>query len=281
MSAHQSQDEHASRYIKVNGLQLHYLDYGRADKTTMLCVHGGAAHAHWFDSVAPLLNDGYHVMALDLRGHGDSDWASVEHYTHQDYVDDIAQVIETLNLRDVVLVGHSMGGIMSLLYAATHPGHISNLIIVDSRFNTDESRIGAMKSIGTKSGSSYATRDEFVNRYRLRPPATVATPEVMHNLALNSGRCFDDGRWRNKFDRNIYAQAKAFDAAPYWNDIHIPALLMRCEHSERVGDDVCADVKTRCPQIEIAEIAGSDHHVTLDQPQAFAATLRSFLNRHA
>ncbi len=101
---------YASRFVDAGGLRLHYLDYGTAGRPTMLCVHGGAAHAHWFDFVAPGFSAGYHVRAMDLRGHGDSAWAEPPAYTYERYASDLAEVVEKLDLRDFVLIGHSMSG---------------------------------------------------------------------------------------------------------------------------------------------------------------------------
>src|SRR5689334_2836127 len=119
-----------SHFVEAGPLKLHYLDYGSAGQTPMLCVHGGAAHAHWFDFVAADFAAEHHVRALDLRGHGDSDWIDPPSYSYHDYAADIAKVVDKLDLRDFVLIGHSMGGLVSLIYAASFPGRVSRLIIV-------------------------------------------------------------------------------------------------------------------------------------------------------
>src|ERR1700704_2815390 len=121
-----------SHFVEANGVKLHSLDYGTAGRRPMLCVHGGAAHAHWFDFVAPGFTPDHHVFAPDLRGHGDSAWADPQTYSFETHAADLNAFLEKLDLKDVVLVGHSMGGMISLLHAATHPGRISKLIIVDS-----------------------------------------------------------------------------------------------------------------------------------------------------
>src|SRR5688572_13416313 len=77
------------RHVDAGGVKLHYLDYGTEGKPTMLCIHGGAANGHWFDYIAPGLTDRYHVIALDLRGHGDSDPVDPPSYLYSDYARDI------------------------------------------------------------------------------------------------------------------------------------------------------------------------------------------------
>ena len=269
---------YTSRFINADGLQLHYLDYGTAGRPAILCLHGGAAHAHWFDFVAQEFNRDYHVLALDQRGHGDSAWAQPPMYSYDRYASDLAEVVERLDLRDFVLVGHSMGGMISLVYAAEHPGRVKKLIIVDTTMNLSAERVAAMRGVGNRQGRSYPTLEEFVARFRLRPPGTSAAPEVVRHLAENSARRLADGNWRHKFDRNVYAMREGRDGIPCWNRIHIPALLVKGEYSARITPEVVADVKTRCPHIATAEVAGSNHHITLDNPAGFSHVVKAFLN---
>ena len=117
----------SSHTIEVNGTRLHYQEYGTAGHRPMLCVHGGQAHSHWFDFVAPGFTPDHHVYAHDLRGHGDSAWADPSTYMFETHAADINAFLEKLDLKDVVLIGHSMGGMISLMYAAAYPGRISKL----------------------------------------------------------------------------------------------------------------------------------------------------------
>src|SRR6185295_9225256 len=156
-----------SRFVEVNGLKLHYLDYETADasRPVMLCVHGGAAHGHWFDYIAPFFAPDYRVLALDQRGHGASEWAGSPAYRYEDYAADLDALAARLDLRDFVLVGHSMGGMVSLVYSATYPGRVGRLVIVDTSIKLSEERISAMRDRGSKPGSTYASREELVSRF--------------------------------------------------------------------------------------------------------------------
>lgn len=269
-----------SRFVEAGGLRLRYLDYGTAGKPSMLCLHGGAAHAHWFDFVAPDFTPDYHVRALDQRGHGDSEWAKPPAYAYERYASDLAEVVEKLDLRDFVLIGHSMGGTVSLEYAATYPGRVDKIIIVDSTLQMTPDRVAALRDVGSRRGSHYATREEFIARYRLRPAGTLAAPAIIRHLAQNSARQFPDGSWRHKFDRNVYATRETTDGLPRWDHIRIPALLVKAERSQRISPRVFAEVKARCPQVELAEVPHSDHHVTLDSPAGFTRVVKAFLARH-
>jgi len=124
--------EPTSRFVEVDGVKLHYLDWGgRPGKHTFLLLHGGAAHVHWWDAVAPLLVPHGRVIALDFRGHGRSAWANPPHYGPQWYLHDVRGVIEYLGTR-VILVGHSMGGAVAQWFATTYPDQLEALIVVDA-----------------------------------------------------------------------------------------------------------------------------------------------------
>ena len=268
----------ASHYLEANGIRLHYLDYGTAGHRPMLCVHGGAAHAHWFDFVAPGLVDSHHVRALDLRGHGDSAWADQHTYTFQTFAADVHAVVETLDLRDFVLVGHSMGGMVSLVYAATHPGRVGRLVIVDSIMLMPMSRVEKMREFGAKPPRAFATQAELVARYRLEPAESrIAAPEVVHRMAMHSGRPGPDGRWQHKADRRVYANFHQIAGMPYWEQIKVPALVVRGERSTRFGPEELTEIRARAPQVEMAEVPASDHHITLDNPRGFVEAVQPFL----
>ena len=272
---------YADRFVEIGGRKLHYQDYGTPGKPVMLCLHGGAAHGHWFDFVAAGFTPDFHVLALDQRGHGDSDWVDPPAYSYLDYAADLDQVAAKLDLRDFVLVGHSMGGMVAVVSAAAHPGRMKKLVVVDTSLNLSEERIAAMRDVGQRGGSSYATREDLIARYKLRPGNSLARPEVVRHIAGFSARQFPDGGWRHKFDRGVYALREKMDGMPCWDRIKIPALLVKGGRSPRITPEILAEVKKRAPQVEMAEVADSDHHVTLDNPEGFVQAVRAFLARHA
>jgi pimeloyl-ACP methyl ester carboxylesterase len=268
---------HTSRHIEANGLKLHYLDYGTAGRTPMLCLHGGAVTAHWFDFVAGGFTGDYHVRALDQRGHGDSARADPPDYRYASYASDIAEVVEKLDLRDFVLMGHSMGGLVSLFYAGAYPGRVKKLVIIDSTLRAAPERVSNLHEIGNREGSNYATNEEFIERFRVRPEGTQAKPEIIRYLAERGGRQGPDGRWRHKFDRNVYSKRELMDIPPLWDRIHIPVLLVKGGLSNRITPEIYSDIKARAPQVELAEVSNSEHHVTLDKPGEFVEVVRKFL----
>jgi pimeloyl-ACP methyl ester carboxylesterase len=279
-----------SRFVTVDGVRLHLLDYGSdpgADRDSgdarpvLLCVHGSAANAHWFDFVATDLRADYRVLSLDQRGHGDSAWAADADYSYARYALDLAAVVEELGCDDITLVGHSMGGMVSLSYAATAPARVGKLVIVDSTMKLSAERVSMLRGVGDRPGRSYDSRAAYVENYRLRPAGATEMPDTVRHLAATGCRQFDDGQWRNKFDRKVYATRVGIEGLSYWDDIKIPSLYIKGALSDRMNDEVAAEIQARCPQLEFAEVPAANHHVTLDNPLGFNLALRHFLSKES
>jgi pimeloyl-ACP methyl ester carboxylesterase len=278
-----------SATVEVDGLRLHYLDYGSGRdavgesaapgedaRPTMLCVHGGAAHAHWFDFVASAFTERYRVLSLDLRGHGDSDRAVVPDYSYLRYAADVAQFIDNLCLGPVVLAGHSMGGMVALVSAASFPEKVSTLVVIDSMMQMSPERASALRGIGEGKGRSFESREAFIEGFKIRPAGTSAEPHIVRHMAMHSCR-LDDGVWRNKFDRNVYAKRHPIDGFDYWHQVKAPALLVAGGVSDRITPQLYARIREDCPQLVLHTVTGAGHHVTLDEPAGFRAGVNAFL----
>jgi pimeloyl-ACP methyl ester carboxylesterase len=169
--------------------------------------------------------------------------------------------------------------LVSLLYTATYPGRARALIIVDSTLRMPEDRVAMLRNVGNRPGSKYATQEEFLSRYRLRPDGTTAAPEIIRHLAERGGRQLPDGTWTHKFDRNVYAQRNSFDGIPHCGQIAIPTLVVKGSRSPRVTPQLIAEAKAQCPSFELAEVPHADHHVFLDNPLGFERVVKAFLAR--
>ena len=126
------ENEPVDRFVKANGLNLHYLEWGNPDLPTIVMLHGISQQAHSWDFISLPLSVDYHVLALDQRGHGDTDWSPDGDYSTDIYVKDVDGFINALGLRNFHLMGHSMGGRNSLAWASGRPGTLRSLTIVDT-----------------------------------------------------------------------------------------------------------------------------------------------------
>src|SRR4051794_5580893 len=128
-------DAPAARFYQSQGLRLHYSDWGNASAPPLLLIHGGLDHSRSWDHVARALRTSFHVIAPDLRGHGDSDWATGSSYSLADHVYDLTCLVKSAGLANAAIVGHSMGGMVSLTYAGAFPEQVSRLVVLDGVTN--------------------------------------------------------------------------------------------------------------------------------------------------
>ena len=117
--------------VTVNGLNLHYLDWGNSGATHLVLLHGLRGHAHSWDDVSQAVCEKFHVIALDQRGRGDTDWAKDGDYSGEAYVSDFSGFVDALGLQTFILAGHSMGGRNSMSYTGRNPQRVQKLVIVD------------------------------------------------------------------------------------------------------------------------------------------------------
>ena len=268
------------RFIVLNGLQFHYLDSGDAGAPPLLLLHGGSAHAHWWDWFVPKVAERFHVMALDLRGHGDSAWADPPAYEIDDYARDVVAFIEHFDLRGLRLVGHSLGGTIAATVAAQVGGRLAGLVIVDSRTKAGHDGSRFMQRLAQMPHPRYRTREHGIAQYRLLPGDSSAPPDVLAAVAAHALRSSsDETHWTFKFDRAALAAIRAHDIAPALAGLRCPILAVRGGASPLMSDKAIAVLRAAAPRLEVATIEGAHHHVMLDRPAEFARTVTEFLAR--
>jgi pimeloyl-ACP methyl ester carboxylesterase len=264
------------RFLSAGGLRLHALEWDAPGAPGLLFLHGGSAHAHWFDAVAPAFAGRFHVLSPDQRGHGESQWAEPPAYDTSYFCDDLRDVLDALGWRQMILVGHSMGGHNAMAFAAWYPERVRGLVIADSRPAVSPAAIERMRSRGSRPLRTYESPESAVERFRLLPPETVADPEFLRHLA-RIGITRRDGGWAYRFDPACSGTRKPVDAWPLLPRIAAPTLVVRGEWSPILRRETAAEMVKQMPNAGLEEIAGSYHHLTLDRPAAFVEVLDRFV----
>lgn len=249
---------------------------GRAGPAPLCFLHGGAAHAHWYDLVAPAFADRFHVLALDQRGHGESDWASPPAYATEDFASDLLAMMDALNWRRTTLVGHSMGGHNAMAFSAWHPERVAALVILDSRPAIPPERLHRMHERGRRPRRHHATEESAVRAFRLRPPDTKAAPEFLAHVG-RAGIVKHAAGWGYRFDPACYGERHPHDAWPLLERITAPTLLARAELSPVLTPEMAQRMLDAIPDASLTIIPGAYHHLTLDAPTAFVPALDAFL----
>ncbi len=281
-----------SRTVVANRLRHHLLDWG-GDGPVVLLLHGFLEHAHAWDLAAPLLAaDGFHVVALDWRGHGDSEWIGAGGYYHfADYTADLAGIVRALGGR-AALVGHSMGASAAIQYAGTEPDRVTALACIDALGPPDSDPdeapacfagwLADLERIATRSAGTLSP-DEATARLAERFPRFGLA--VARHMATHGTRAAPGGGRVWKFDplhqtrspQPYYvAQARAF-----WRRVACPVLYVEGAESPLRLDAEEIATRLRTLRAERVTIAGAGHHPHLERPQALVEVLRPFLRRAA
>jgi esterase len=263
------------RFITVNGLRIHYLDWGSNGKTPFIMLHGIGRVAHQFDHLAPYFKNDYHVIAVDMRGHGDSAWSPEAAYLVEDYVKDIEAMAEQLNLRGIVILGNSTGGRVAQVYAALHPDRVSRLISEDVGPERTEDIASSLGRQFQREENGWASEDELVATL---VKANAKTPEpILRSYAHFGSKTRADGRIVWKRDPNI---AKGFVAMELWrfvSQIKTPTIYILGGASRIVPPESQKQLKETVPGVQIVVMPGLGHYPDQEATSDFVPILRTFL----
>lgn len=265
-----------SRSFSSGALGLHVLDWG-GKGIPLVFLHGGSAHARWWDFVAPYLTGVAHVYALDLRGHGDSDWAKDGAYRIEDYASDVGHLVEALRLERPILAGHSLGSFVALRYAVDHPRSLAGLVLIDGRASFSATGSRYMRLLKMFAPAEHDTIEEAVERFQPLPRETTAEPRVLEHVARHGLRQDGSGRWVAKFDRAALGSHLPFDLRDRLAELEFPVLFVRGEMSRILPAEAAARLAASCRRGRWVEIPGAHHHVLLDGPELLAGRIREFL----
>jgi pimeloyl-ACP methyl ester carboxylesterase len=278
-----------SRFFQSQGLRLHYADWGNADAPPVLLVHGGRDHCRSWDQIARSLQPHFHVLAPDLRGHGDSDWTKGGSYSLTEYVYDLSRLVRSTAAQKVTIVGHSMGGMVGLIYSGTFPDQVSALVVLDG-----VTVLPSMKSMPAheRIAKWAAQLDDLQDREPRRYPSIEAAaaqmrahnrrlpPELAQHLARFGVRRNEDGTYSWKFDP--YQRARAphrlspEDHVSLWPRITCPTLLLNAEESF-LESSKAAGLAQYFQQARVETISGAGHWLHHDKPDEVLRSIRTFL----
>lgn len=274
-------------------LKLHYADWGNDEAPPLLLVHGGRDHCRSWDWVAEKLRDRYHIIAPDLRGHGDSAWSPDGNYEMGAFVYDLAQLIHQLDLAPVTIVSHSMGGNISTRYTGLFPDKVKKLVSIEglgpspavqeerNKTPFDERMrqwIEDKRQAAGRQPKRYATLDDALAR--MAAENAYLTPDQARHLTIHGINRNEDGSWSWKFDNylniwTIFDMPQA-ELHKLWANISCPTLLL-------YGADSWASNPEKDGRMEhfnnarVIEFENAGHWLHHDQFDRFMSTLDDFL----
>ena len=274
-------------------LRLHYVDWGNDDAPHLLLVHGGRDHCRNWDWVATDLQDDYHIIAPDLRGHGDSQWLVGGNYTHLDYVYDIAQLVQQKNMSPVTIMGHSLGGSISLIYSGLYPDTVKQLISIEgmgipsawakgNESMVNHARLHAwvtqLRQLSARVPRKYATLEDAFHRMQAENPHL--TNDQARHLTIHGSNQNEDGTYSWKFDNYVrtFSPIGLSDAEvqALYARIQCPTLLIY--GTESWASDPVKDGRTASfKDVQVKGIENAGHWSHHDQFDEFMTTVRKFL----
>jgi pimeloyl-ACP methyl ester carboxylesterase len=274
--------------FRSQGLRINYAVWGDEANPPVLLIHGGRDHARNWDAVAARLVDRFAVYAVDLRGHGDSDWAVGSQYSVPEHVVDVAGFADHLGRDPLPVVGHSLGGGIALQYAGVFPERVSRVCAIEGLGPGIGSRrparermreyVRQIREFEQRRPRHYARLEDAVARMEEANPHL--TPEMARHLTVHGARRLEDGAYVWKFDNYVRIHSpyefNMEDARELWNQIRVPVLLVRGDEG-RAPDPEQDDRASAFHTYRSVLIHGAGHWVHHDQLDAFMAELIPFL----
>jgi pimeloyl-ACP methyl ester carboxylesterase len=259
--------------VEVEGARIRYRAWGGRGAWGAVLVHGTAAHARWWDHVAPQLPAGMRVAALDLSGHGDSDWR--ESYSLDRWAEEVVAVAADAGIAGApFIIGHSLGGTVAMRAAARYGAALAGIVVIDAPLYEAPPGLREV-ALGFGGERTYPTREAVLARFRLVPEHPVL-PYVRDHIAGWSVAARDDGEWGWKFDRELFAKmAPQIPLVTGHADCRIA--IMRAQHgimTQAMADRIRERLGHASPMFEIP---AAGHHVLLDEPLCLVTALRAVL----
>ena len=269
-------------HVLLHAMRFHYLDWDGPSQRPMLLLHGGGLTAHTYDLVCLALRGEYHCYALDQRGHGDSEWSPEVDYRLESHASDIDAFVRALGLRDLVLVGMSMGGLNALQWAGDHSDQLAALVLIDTGPEFQE--LGAQRIREFLKGPrELDSIDDYVERakaFNPRRDERLLRRSLLHNL-----RQTPRGTWVWKYDprprEKIDPERQAQRFKRLWNAVDrigCPTLVVRGAESDVFSASDAERLVARLPNGRGATVERAGHTVQGDNPAGLVREMRAFLS---
>jgi pimeloyl-ACP methyl ester carboxylesterase len=268
------------RRVDVDGTAISYLAWGDPGPRGIVLVHGGGAHAHWWDHIAPLLALDRRVLALDLSGHGDS--GRRDTYPLGAWATEVLAVAADAGLTEApTVIGHSMGGLVTLRLASLFGARLAGAVVIDSPVRNRDLTPEEMAARERRAFGPlrvYPSREDAIAHFRTIPPQETLPYATAHVAATSIRPTPDGDGWTWKFDPRIFGREPFGAAAATLTRLDCRIALFRAEHgimSAQMSQILYDRLGRVAPVIEIPAAA---HHIMLDQPVALIAALRTLLS---
>lgn len=270
-------EPYETRTVDVDGCPIRYLRWGDPAAPGLLLIHGGAAHAHWWTFIAPLLAREYHVAALDMSGHGDS--GHRDEYPREVWARECLEVTADAGFVGApIVVGHSLGGMVAIVAAATYGDRLAGTVVLDTPVRRpDPESVEGARGKAFRNPKTYPTLEEALDHFHLIPPQPCENRYIVDWVARHSLKQTDAG-WTWKFDPAVFQRTSPKPMSDYLADARCRVAILRAEFSDlvtpEIGEYMYELLDRNAPVIEVPQC---HHHLLLDQPLALVAALRALL----
>ena len=269
----------ADRQVIVGAMRFHYLDWG-GNGHPVLFLHGGGLNAHTWDVVALMMRERYRCIALDQRGHGDSEWSPGIDYGVNTQVGDVEGFVDLLGLENPVLVGQSMGGLNSIAYATRRSDRMKALVVVD--VGPEVNPAGAQRIRDFSSTPQLDSLEEFLERAVKFNP--LRDPEVLRRSLFYNLRQLPNGKWTLKHDQRRNPESDSQGAAQRARlagetaKINCPVLIVRGARSDILSDEGAEKFARSLPRARWVRVEEAGHNVQGDNPRGLLDAMKSFFS---
>jgi pimeloyl-ACP methyl ester carboxylesterase len=266
-------------FATVDGHRFHYVEWGDPRLPKLAMLHGAASSAHGtWDQTAPSFADAYHMVAIDQRGHGETDWDPESRYRVQQYAADTHAAYEQLGWRRFSVIAHSLGGMIAIGLAADHPDIVERLVLIDVAPRVPDPNAPPIRNRIAERPESFSTRAE-AEAY-----ARSTLPEDARDRPLDYGFIERDGAWTWRTDiaglKRAWAQGDPTLQARLWEQLaslRCPTLVLRAGRPKNISDASVARVRETNARVRVVDYPNAGHWLHQAEPERFAREVTEFL----